>query len=66
MTLQVIAVIPARSGSKGIKDKNIQLINTHPLISYSIAVAKLSLSIEDVFVSLKIMFSFSSSSRYFS
>ncbi len=32
----VLGVILARSGSKGIKKKNIKLINGHPLISYSI------------------------------
>ena len=31
-----IAVIPARSGSKSIKDKNIKKINGKPLIAYSI------------------------------
>ena len=31
--------IPARSGSKGIKNKNIKIINGKPLIFYSIALA---------------------------
>ena len=34
-----IAVIPARSGSKGLKDKNIKLLNGKPLIYYSIQAA---------------------------
>ena len=34
-----LAVITARSGSKGIKDKNIRLINGKPLLAYSIEVA---------------------------
>lgn len=34
-----IAVIPARSGSKGLKDKNIKLLNGKPLIAYSIEAA---------------------------
>lgn len=35
-----IAIIPARSGSKGLKDKNIKEINGKPLIAYSIEAAK--------------------------
>jgi len=46
----VIAIIPARSGSKGVPDKNIRLLGNHPLIAYSIAAAKLS-GIERVLVS---------------
>ena len=34
-----LAVILARGGSKGIKQKNIKKINNHPLISYSIYAA---------------------------
>ena len=35
-----IAIILARSGSKGLKDKNIKLMNGRPLIAYSIEAAK--------------------------
>ena len=31
-----LAIIPARSGSKGLKDNNIKLLNGKPLIAYSI------------------------------
>lgn len=41
MTRDVIAIIPARSGSVGVKGKNIVPLGGHPLIAYSIAVAKL-------------------------
>lgn len=34
-----IAVIPARSGSKGLKDKNIKLLKGKPLMAYSIEAA---------------------------
>lgn len=34
-----IAVIPARSGSKGLKDKNIKKLNGKPLLAYSIEAA---------------------------
>jgi CMP-N,N'-diacetyllegionaminic acid synthase len=49
--IDVIAIIPARSGSKTLVDKNIKLLNGHPLIAYSIAVAKLSKKIDRVIVS---------------
>lgn len=48
---RVFAIIPARSGSKGIKDKNIRVLNGHPLIAYTIAVAKLAAKIDRVIVS---------------
>lgn len=34
-----LAIIPARSGSKGLKDKNIKLLNGKPLLVYSIEAA---------------------------
>jgi CMP-N-acetylneuraminic acid synthetase len=33
---KIIAFIPARSGSKSIKDKNIKILNGKPLIAWSI------------------------------
>lgn len=39
---KLIAVIPARSGSKGLKDKNIKLLNGKPLMAYTIEAAKAS------------------------
>jgi N-acylneuraminate cytidylyltransferase len=47
----VIAIIPARSGSKSVTHKNIKLLSGHPLIAYSIAAAKLSKKIDRVIVS---------------
>ena len=35
----IVALIPARSGSKRVPDKNIRLLAGHPLIAYSIAAA---------------------------
>lgn len=35
-TAQIVTIIPARGGSKGIKKKNIALLNGKPLLSYSI------------------------------
>ena len=38
--MKTYAIIPARSGSVGLADKNIKLINNKPLLSYSISFAK--------------------------
>ncbi len=46
-----IAIIPARSGSKGLKDKNIRLMNGKPLLAYSIEAAKDSRVFDEVMVS---------------
>ncbi len=46
-----IAIIPARSGSKGLKDKNIKLLNGKPLMVYAIEAAIKSAVFETVFVS---------------
>lgn len=47
----LVAIIPARSGSKGIVNKNIKLLAGHPLIAYSIAVAHLANGIDRIIVS---------------
>lgn len=46
-----LAVITARSGSKGLKDKNIKLLGDHPLLAYSIEAAKESGMFDQIFVS---------------
>ena len=48
--LKVLALIPARGGSKGIKDKNIVDVCGKPLIAYSIDVAKNSKYVDDVVI----------------
>lgn len=50
-TMKRIAIIPARSGSKGLKDKNIKELNGKPLIAYSIECAIESKMFDKVFVS---------------
>ena len=49
--MNIIALIPARLGSKGIPDKNIKLYKGEPLLSHSIKVAQQSKYIKDVYVS---------------
>jgi CMP-N,N'-diacetyllegionaminic acid synthase len=49
--MKTIAIIPARSGSKGLKDKNIKLLNGKPLIAYTIEAAIMSGMFDEVFVS---------------
>lgn len=46
----IYAIIPARSGSKGLPNKNIKLLNGKPLIAYSINFAK-TLNVDGVFCS---------------
>lgn len=47
----VYAIVPARSGSQGVKNKNIRTLANHPLMAYSIAAAKLCPDIARVIVS---------------
>lgn len=51
MGRKILAVIPARAGSKGIPNKNIRIIGGYPLIHYSIKNALNSRYITDVIVS---------------
>ncbi len=46
-----IAIIPARSGSKGLKNKNIKELNGIPLLAYSIYAAKESGLFDEIMVS---------------
>ena len=48
--MKILAVIPARAGSKGIPNKNIRIVGGHPLIYYSIKNALNSEFVTDVIV----------------
>lgn len=48
---KLIAIIPARGGSKGLKDKNIRELNGKPLLAYSIEAAVSSRLFDTVHVS---------------
>lgn len=49
--MRVVGLIPARSGSKRVPDKNVRLLAGHPLIAYSIGAARDSEVFADVIVS---------------
>jgi len=48
---EILAIIPARGGSKGIPRKNITLLGNHPLVAYSIEAARQAPSVRRVIVS---------------
>ncbi len=49
--MSIVAIIPARSGSKGVPNKNINLLGDFPLFSYSIAAGKMTPEIDRVIIS---------------
>jgi CMP-N-acetylneuraminic acid synthetase len=49
--INIVAIIPARSGSKSVIDKNIRTINNKPLLAYSIEQARQSRYINRVIIS---------------
>ncbi|MBQ7565059.1 MAG: acylneuraminate cytidylyltransferase family protein [Lachnospiraceae bacterium] len=49
--MKCIAVIPARSGSKGLRDKNIKELNGKPLLAYTIEAAAESEAFDTIHVS---------------
>ena len=51
MKKKVLCVIPARKGSKGLKNKNIKKLNKIPLIAWSILTAKKCELIDEIIVS---------------
>ena len=51
MKKKIVAIIPARSGSKGLRNKNIKLLGGHPLLAWSIIICKKTKLIDYVLVS---------------
>lgn len=49
--MRIIAIIPARGGSKGVPGKNIKLLQGYPLLAYSVAACRSSKRIERTIVS---------------
>ena len=47
----VLAIVPARGGSKGLPGKNLRLLAGHPLIAWSIAAGRQAASVDAVVVS---------------
>ncbi len=48
---QVLAIVQARGGSKGLPRKNLRLLAGHPLVAYSVASARAARSISRVIIS---------------
>lgn len=48
---RILAIVPARGGSKGIKNKNITPVKNKPLIAYTLEETKLSKYIDMIYVS---------------
>ena len=48
---KLICIIPARKGSKGLKNKNIKRLNNVPLMAWTILLAKKCKLIDDIIVS---------------
>ena len=48
---KVIALIPARAGSKGVPNKNVRILGGHPLLAWSIAACRKSATITRTIVS---------------
>ena len=48
--MKIVAMIPARLGSKRVKNKNLRLINNKPLIQYIIDSAKNSKYLSDIYI----------------
>tara|TARA_A100001011_G_scaffold399855_2_gene510587 strand:+ start:1022 stop:1711 length:690 start_codon:yes stop_codon:yes gene_type:complete len=49
--MKTLVLIPARSGSKGIKNKNLRKINNRPLIEYTFHLAEKLKNIDDIILS---------------
>ena len=49
--MKTVCIIPARSGSKSVLKKNIELLAGYPLLAYSIIAARLSSKIQQTIVS---------------
>ena len=48
---RVLAIVPARGGSKGVPRKNVRVVGGRPLIAWTIAAAKATVSVDRVILS---------------
>ncbi len=48
---KIVAIIPARGGSKGIKEKNLQKVNGRSLTEIAIRSAEKSTDVDEIYVS---------------
>ncbi len=49
--MNIVAIVPARGGSKGVPGKNLRLLGGYPLLAYSVAAARLTSRIRRIIVS---------------
>ena len=49
--MKILAIIPARGGSKGVPGKNIKLLNAKPLLAYTSEIALQSKQLTEVIIS---------------
>lgn len=49
--MKIVAIVPARGGSKGVPKKNVKLLAGYPLIAYAVLAGKLAGNIDRVIVS---------------
>ena len=49
--MKIIALIPARKGSKGILNKNMQMLNGMPLVEHTIKAASMADNIDEIWLS---------------
>lgn len=48
---ETVAIIPARAGSKGVKNKNIRCLQGYPMLAFSVAACKMCKEIDRIIVS---------------
>ena len=48
---EILCIIPARAGSKGVKNKNIKKLKSKPLVDYTLDIATRVFPVENIYIS---------------